>query len=68
MEGHKAGFEVLAEEAAAFGDGPFDTGLGDGYLDRCGIGDGRKEVEELAHWTECGLDVGCAGIENVDPT
>ena len=48
MEGDETGFEVLAEEGAAFGDGPFYTGFGDRDLYGYGIGYICEEIEELA--------------------
>ena len=48
VEGDEAGFEGLAEEGAAFGDGPGDAGFGGADLDVGCVGDGGEEVEELA--------------------
>ena len=48
VEANEAYFKTLAQEALPLLHGPFDAGLGDGYLWLEGVGDGSEEVEQLA--------------------
>ena len=55
VQGDQPGFEVLAQEAAALGGGPFYAGFGDGDLRVGRVGDFVEEVEERADWSVLAL-------------